>query len=817
VVSPIPRILSWSRRHRAVVASGALCLAALSALGARRLSFDTDVLSLLPRDGRVIPAFRDFVEHFGSFDQLYVVFTAPEGHSIAEYETEVGTWIARLRSLPEIARVDGGMADRSGNVGWLGDRQLLLLRDDRLEEALRRLQGDGMREAIASRRELLAVPSPEIAEMVRRDPLGLYDLLREQAGSSQSGLNFGLASGAFVTPGGRRRLVLALPAHAPYNTDFSHTLFAALDRLRGDIESARDRSADDEPLPPMQVEFAGGHRIAVETEALVRRESILNSAGSLALILPLLFLVFRSIWLVAVGPIPSSISLVIVLGLLGLAGATLSAAATASAALLFGLGIDGVVLLYVAYTLALRDGADPAAAVDGLTGPASSMLLGMATTAATFYGLAVVDFPSLQQLGLLIGHSMLLCGVFTLFLVPAFLPRRAPSWRVRPLMLPKLALWIARRRVLILGASGLATVALGAAAVNLRINPTLDRLRSVTAGAVFLDRIGAEFGLPADVYVLMQRGADLDELLAANERMADGIRTRHPGMRIQAATTLLPSAATQARRAEAIRRAALSPARIEAALAAAGREEGFREDTFAPFRERLPQLLAHGERLTPEGYDTHGLADLIGRFVARTADGWLLASYVFPAAESQITSVQAAASGAGATLTGLPLVNRELADRFLPQFARGLAIGTAVVLIMILIALRNWRLSLLSLAPVAMGLIWAAGLLALARVELDVFALFAVVTFVGIGVDYGVHLVHRYRERGDARRAVEELAPVILVAAAITLLGYGTLVASSYPPLRSIGLVSIVAVLTLAAASVLVLPAMLVTPERPAA
>jgi predicted RND superfamily exporter protein len=69
--------------------------------------------------------------------------------------------------------------------------------------------------------------------------------------------------------------------------------------------------------------------------------------------------------------------------------------------------------------------------------------------------------------------------------------------------------------------------------------------------------------------------------------------------------------------------------------------------------------------------------------------------------------------------------------------------------------------------------------------------------------------VHRYQERGDAPRAVAELAPVILVAALITLLGYGTLVMSSYPPLRSIGLVSAVSIATLAAASLFVLPAIL--------
>ena len=98
--------------------------------------------------------------------------------------------------------------------------------------------------------------------------------------------------------------------------------------------------------------------------------------------------------------------------------------------------------------------------------------------------------------------------------------------------------------------------------------------------------------------------------------------------------------------------------------------------------------------------------------------------------------------------------------------------------------------------------------------ELDLFAVFAVVTFVGIGVDYGIHLVHRYQQRGDAMRATAELAPVILIAAAITLLGYGTLVTSSYPPLRSIGVVSAVSVVALAATSVLMLPALLLAEQR---
>jgi predicted RND superfamily exporter protein len=53
-----------------------------------------------------------------------------------------------------------------------------------------------------------------------------------------------------------------------------------------------------------------------------------------------------------------------------------------------------------------------------------------------------------------------------------------------------------------------------------------------------------------------------------------------------------------------------------------------------------------------------------------------------------------------------------------------------------------------------------------------------------------------------------------MVAGGITLLGFGTLVTSSYPPLRSLGLISTVMIVTLMLSSLLVLPALLVRRHR---
>ena len=182
-----------------------------------------------------------------------------------------------------------------------------------------------------------------------------------------------------------------------------------------------------------------------------------------------------------------------------------------------------------------------------------------------------------------------------------------------------------------------------------------------------------------------------------------------------------PAAATNAAcEAGAIRRTALSDV-VAGDPARAAIEAGFAHGSFDPFVKRLPRLLAPEQRLTFEGYTDHGLPDLIGRFVGRTANGWLIVSYAFPANDAEVAKLQeiVASTGGAATLTGLPPVNRELPARFLPQLLKGLVVGSVIVLILIVLALRDWRLSTPALAPAVFGLVWAGGVLAIAGIELD--------------------------------------------------------------------------------------------------
>jgi len=546
VRSPLQHIVVLAHRRRAAVLTAAAMLAGLCLVGVARLSFDANVLQLLPRSGTAAPAFRLLAERFAAGDQLYVMLTAPEDHEVTEYADDVAWVVARLRAVPGITTVDAG--DAAGrDWAWLADRGLVLLDPQRLDVALARLQPGGIEPAMRSTRELLALASPEIEAMVRQDPLDLSSLLRAQL-AAPAGTGALASPGGYVTDDRRHQLVLARPAHPPYDADFSASLMSHLEELKTALRARTQTVTEEgaEPLPPLEIEFAGGHRIAVETEAIVKRESILNSAFSLALILPLLYLAFRSFWLVAFGAVPAAAALLVVFGVMGITGATLSSAAAGSAAMLFGLGVDGVVLLYVSHRLALQRGLQGDAAIAATAEPSASMLLGMFTTAASFYGLYFVDFPSMRQLGVIIGHSMVACGLLTLLLVPALLPSRAVA-AARSSSWPRLAAWIRAHRTRILAAGVLATVGLALMTPQLRINPSLERLRSQTPGVAVERAMTSRFALPGEALSILQTGPELDSLLDQNRSVVEAVRQASPDVPLQAASLMLPPPPAQAR------------------------------------------------------------------------------------------------------------------------------------------------------------------------------------------------------------------------------------------------------------------------------
>jgi hypothetical protein len=166
------------------VLAAAAVLAIASAASLRRLQFDANVLHALPRDGVAVPAFRDYLERFGSLDYLYVIVDAPEGTEVGDYDETVEALATALRQAPEIAPSTPGARSRR-DWSYFSDRVLLLVTPSQ-PELLERFSR-AARRAVASTRELLSLPSPEMAELVRTDPLGLLLSLRDRQPARRRG------------------------------------------------------------------------------------------------------------------------------------------------------------------------------------------------------------------------------------------------------------------------------------------------------------------------------------------------------------------------------------------------------------------------------------------------------------------------------------------------------------------------------------------------------------------------------------------------------------------------------------------------------
>ncbi len=811
----IERLLRASYTYRRSVLLAAAAALALGLALVARLSFDANILRLLPRNAPAARSFALYLQQFGTVDHVYILFEVPKGQDIADREAFIDRYVDRLRRAPEIASVDAELFDDLKDWNYLFDRALLLLGKNEAEAALARLTPSGMAAQLAQSRSLLAISSPQVKAYVQQDPLGLLALLRDKLGRGQTLVEFDPARRGYVSRDGRSRLVLAKPVRPPFDTDFCKRLFARLSEIEASARAAAEGDPEDDApqgARDVTVQVAGGYRIALDAERVIRREMVVNTASSLVVLLVLVVAVFRTLWILPFGTAPLVVAALLTLGVNGLRG-PLSPATSGAAAMLFGLGIDGVVLLYLRFIEERQRGFSEPEAVARTSGTATSIVVAYGTTAVTFLALTLLDFPSLEDLGRLVGLGMCFCCLLVLTVVPALIGATHPKVGGKPLAAPWLGRFVERHGRAILIVAGVATAVLGTAGTRLRLDASLDRLKTGGEGVQLEERLAERFALPQDVLIALGEGPELEPLLGSAARLARAVERDVPSASVSSPTAWLPPAGSQDAVAGLLAGAQVDPSVVAGNFERAAAKAGFRPGTFRSFLDRLPRMLDRSQRVTYDGLVQHHLTTLVSQFAVRVENGYLVAVYLYPRTSADIDRLAALvpAQAPSFRLTGVPIVDRELAARAMPQFLRGLGAGTAVVGLIIYVVFRSARHSLLAFLPTVLGLSWTAGLLSLAGADLDLFSLFAAMTFVGIATDYGIYIIYRYSLEGTRpmRDVLATTGMGVMVACTATLIGFGSLINSSYPPLHSFGVTSVLAIASCLVASLLVLPALL--------
>lgn len=603
--------------------------------------------------------------------------------------------------------------------------------------------------------------------------------------------------------------------------------------------------------------------VAMEHEELQSVVRSASTAGIAALVMVIVVLIWalRSIVLLVVSIVTLLTGLVFTAAFAAVAVGHLNLISVAFAVLYVGLGVDFILHICLRMKELIAAGHDTVTGlVETAQGVGASLVICAVTTAAGFYAFIPTDFDGVSELGMISGSGMFISLIVTITLLPALLKL---VWRPRPGAVSGVATHLQVPHVRARNRRGAAiaivtiAVAVGVAAlvavphVEFDSNPI--HLRNPESESiVLLDELADSSEAPLFSMVAIADDA------ADSARWADGLSDEPLVERVITTKALVPedqdekllvlddlrfvlgsgfadldprafdehalmaSADTLLTVLEASSVPTPEASRLRAAI------ERWRQRLPADTAERadflgaidravradLPEQLDRLEQLlATTGFDRDDLpAELRERWI--DSDGHELVEFVpiedlndNAAAARFVGVIRAVAPRA----TGLPVVYQEASRTIVSAFSQALLYALIMVAALLLLLLRRLGDTLLVLGPILFAAVVTAGVAVLIDLPFNFANIIALPLLIGVGVDNGIHLVHRMRSEPPAHGNAYETSTsrAVLASGLTTIASFGNLAFSEHVGMSSMGQLLTVGMLVTLAATLVLLPALL--------
>jgi predicted RND superfamily exporter protein len=706
---------------------------------------------------------------------------------------------------------------------------------------------------LAAQADFLAAPHAWVAQ-VASDPVGLLDPATR--GSITP-------NGFLATDEGDVLFVLVHPAGDSHG---------GLERFQAIVARARTVSAEiTAGIAGVHFGLTGPPAMEVEEMASIGRDGWRTSAIAIVGVFLLSLLAFHRRFHAVIGLVTLAVGVICAIGAVQLEFGYLNLITTSLIPILIGMGIDYAVHPISQYEIERRVLPRRAAVRATFRKTGRPVVVSALTTSVAFFCFLLMRFRGFSELGLVTGIGVLLCLAAALFALPALLAVAGRGHREdRGVAVDKIwdegaAATICRAPRATVMVAAAVTLAALPALWQVRVNPNVLDLLPIGAESLrYLEVMNERSALRNDFNLVVAE--NLTELREIQARAAAHSEIE----RFDSLLTFLPAdaAAAQAAASEAgalLDRVAIgnnfstsarlerSLARLETALAdaseaafltgsgelaaaleaarssAAGlvtqvneagsvereawaRGESILQDRARALLSRL-RVAAAAPVPTPETLPP----DLASRFVTThgTYVGYLYPSGSIYDAEF-LRRFNAVSHTVSSSAIGFPVLFGDHSNLITAGFGMALGVGAILVALLLLADLRSIADTLLALVPVALGLIWLLGLVTALGIELNFANLIAIPIVLGVGIDAGVHLVHRWRLERDGGMiiALAHTGRAILVASLTTMIGFGSLTFATHRGMASLGLMLFIGVGGCLVAAVVVLPNLLLTLGR---
>ena len=175
-----------------------------------------------------------------------------------------------------------------------------------------------------------------------------------------------------------------------------------------------------------------------------------------------------------------------------------------------------------------------------------------------------------------------------------------------------------------------------------------------------------------------------------------------------------------------------------------------------------------------------------------------------------------------AGLTGRPVLQADEMATTNRDMSLASVISMVLVALLFVLILHGWLRPLLLMIASMMAMAWSFGFATVAVGELNLLSIVFALVLVGIGVDFGVHIVMRYVEAVKMGAGVDDairislfrIGPGIILGALTSVCAFYTVLWSDFIGLAELGLIGGTGILLCLLAMLTVLPAMLLIAGR---
>jgi len=585
----------------------------------------------------------------------------------------------------------------------------------------------------------------------------------------------------------------------------------------------------------LRVGLAGGYARAAEALAVIWQDMVVSFSVSLVLVLLILYLAFRpSLIVMAIFVITLFASLAWTLLLAYLLYGTLNVVTSIVAAMLIGLFVDYIIQTFRRFREYFRvDGNARQAMERTLAGTGKAIMSGALTTSLAFFSVVVTSFRGLHELGVVAGFGILFCLAATLFLLTSLLAWLAQSRPARLLTERPADLgetWIARLvdrngRALVVGFTLLLAVSI-VAATRVGFDASLESvgLRDSAVQAVE-ERIGQALWRRGEPLFVVARAANDDQLLRdfdALERAGERWRGQAMVGGFSSLGMLLPSPSVQrevlTRLAAAGLRESVDGPNLAGALRTEMDRQGLIPDaSLDAYAAGIARAVAVREEVGPRDY-AQANDPRAAYYYNPTARA--LAAHLGPPGprwdQATLAALRDDVNGLGSDfrLVGPAIFLGEIRQTIIWEAGLAVVLSFAANLLILRLHFKTWRRVWLVMLPVTVGTVFTVGAMGILRLPFNFFNVAGIALIFGFGVDYGIYLMQAHVEgapaAGTGSESVRSVGGSIVLCAATTLAGCGSLITSHYRGLASIAVVLCLGALFCLCATLLLLPVCLV-------